>query len=133
MISKKAVKIISDAMASLGLEYGIGEYSGNKDGKIVYPYFVGEYQEMEPMNEDGLHESTFMLTGFARGKKARLTLEDAKLQIAKYFPSLGGRTTIADDGSAVVIFYSDAFPVPKEDAELKSIQVNLSVKEWMVN
>ena len=43
-MTKEALKIISDDMASLGLEYDIGTYSGNEKGKVIYPYFVGEYQ-----------------------------------------------------------------------------------------
>ena len=39
---------------------------------------------------------------------------------------------MADDGSAVAIFYDSALIIPKEDAELKSVQINLSVQEWSV-
>ena len=39
---------------------------------------------------------------------------------------------MADDGSAVAIFYENALVIPKEDADLKSIQINLSVQEWSV-
>lgn len=130
-MSKQVLKIISDAMASLKLEYGFGEYGGNAAGKIVYPYFVGEYQESEPMNEDGLQESVFMLNGFSRDNW--LTLENAKESIETYFNKVGGKVVMAEDGSAVAIFYASTLVVPTGDAELKRIQINLSVKEWKVN
>ena len=82
------------------------------------------------MNEDGMQESTFMLTGFSRG--TWLELEETKDKISSYFNKVGGRTVIADDGSAVAVFYSNSLVVPTGDAELKKIQINLDVKEWSV-
>ena len=116
-------------MNSLGLQYGFGEYGGNAEGKIVYPYFVGEYNETETTTESGLQESTFMLTGFSRGDWE--TLEEAKEKIEKYF-SFSGRVGITSSGSAVAIFYANSLIVPTGDAELKSIQINLKIKEWKV-
>ena len=130
-MSKQVLKIVSDAMASLGWEYGFGEYSGNAKGEIVYPYFVGEFTESESTTEDGLQESTVLLTGFSRDKW--LTLEDARESIENYFNRVSGKTVITDDGSGVAIFYAHSMIVPTGDAELKSIQINLSVKEWKVN
>lgn len=126
-MSKRVLKIVSDAMQALGIEYGLGTYAGNP---IVYPYFVGEYTETEPMTEDGLQESTFLLTGFSRD--SWLTLEDAKERIQDYFDKVSGKVVMADDGSAVAVFYAYALIVPTGDAELKSIQIQLSVKEWSV-
>lgn len=127
-MSKNTLKVISDAMTALGLEYSFGRYNKKK---VVYPYFVGEYQETESFTEDGLQESTFLLTGFSRD--TWLTLEDAKQKIALYFNKVSGKTTIMDDGSAVVVFYAQSQNVPTNDAELKRIQINLNVKEWTVN
>lgn len=126
-MTTKPLSIVSNAMKALGLEYGFGSY-GKKP--IVYPYFVGEYTESAPLNEDGLQTATIMLTGFHRGKW--LDLETAKAKIEDYFDKVSGKTVMADDGSAVAIFYESTLIVPKEDAELKSIQINLSVQEWSV-
>lgn len=129
-MTTKPLSIVSAAMDSLGLEYGFGVYSGNKAGRIVYPYFVGEYTESPIMDESGLQEATIMLTGFHRGTWEEL--EAAKTKIENYFNKVSGKTVIADDGSAVAIFYEYTLIIPKEDARLKSIQINLSVKEWSV-
>ena len=129
-MSKEVLQIIRKAMNSLGLQYGFGEYGGNVEGQIVYPYFVGEYMETESTTEDGLQETTFILTGFSR--ESWETLEEAKEKIEKYF-SLSGRVGITSSGSAVAIFYAHSLIVPTGDAELKSIQINLSIKEWKVN
>lgn len=128
-MSIEALKIISEAMDALRLNYALVEYPVGENPS--YPYFVGEYQEIEPMNEDGMQESTFMLTGFSRG--TWLELEETKDKISSYFNKVGGRTVIADNGSAVAVFYSNSLVVPTGDAELKKIQINLDVKEWSVN
>lgn len=126
-MSKAVLKLVSDAMESLGIEYAFGVYEGNP---IVYPYFVGEYTETEASTEDGLQETTFMLTGFSRD--TWLTLEEAKEKIENHFNQVGGMAVITDNGSGVAIFYANSLIVPTGDAELKSIQVNLSIKEWKV-
>lgn len=128
-MSKEVLQFIRKAMNSLGLQYGFGEYGGNAEGQIVYPYFVGEYMETESTTEDGLQESTFILTGFSRDSWA--ALEEAKEKIEKSF-GLCGRVGITSSGSAVAIFYAHSLIVPTNDAELKSIQINLSIKEWKV-
>lgn len=127
-MSKNALKIISNAMSSMGIEYDLGTYTKKP---VVYPYFVGEYQESEPMTEDGHQETTFMLNGFSRGSWA--DLENAKERIETYFNRVQGNIVMAEDGSAVAIFYSDALIVPTGDAELKRIQINLKIHEWKVN
>lgn len=130
-MTTKPLSILSEAMKSLGIEYGFGIYRGNRNGEIVYPYFVSEYTESPIADESGLQEATIMLTGFHRGLWEEL--EAAKEKIENYFDKVSGKTVMAEDGSAVAIFYENALIVPKEDAELKSIQINLSVKEWSVN
>ena len=127
-MSKQVLKIISNAMTDLGLEYGFGVYSGDP---VVYPYFVGEYTETESTTEDGLQETSFLITGFSR--ESWQALEDAKERIENFFNQVSGKTVITDKGSAVAIFYAGSMIVPTGDAELKSIQINLSIKEWKVN
>lgn len=121
------LKIISDAMDEMHLNYEFMEWSAEP----VYPYFVGEYQEVELLSEDGLQECTFILTGFSR--TTWLALEEAKSKIENYFNKISGKTVIAESGNAVAIFYATSFPVQTGDAELKRIQINLTIKEWKVN
>ena len=126
-MTRNALKIISKAMDTLGLEYGFVRYDKKP---IVYPYWVGEYQETAPTTESGYITSSFLLTGFHRG-----TWEDIERQkesIANYFNKVSGKTIMAEDGSAVAIFYSHSLIVPTMDAELKRIQINLDVYEWSV-
>lgn len=123
-MSKDVLCFIDKILTSEKINYEFGEWTSD----IVYPYFVGEYQESPPINEDGLHEATFILVGFSRG--SWLDLENAKETIEKLFSNL---TTILSNGSGVAIFYEGAMIVPTGDAELKRIEIRLNIKEWKVN
>ena len=126
-MTKNALTIINKAMDTLGLEYGFVRYNKKP---VVYPYWVGEYQEEPPVSESGHSTSSFLLTGFHRG--AWEDLETQKERIENYFNKVSGKTVMAEDGSAVAIFYSNSQIVPTGDAELKRIQINLDVHEWSV-
>ena len=117
-----ALTIVKDGMESLGLNYAFMRWQDDPED----PYFTGEYQEFESMTEDGMQECDFILSGFTRGSWA--DMETAKAKIERYF----NRTVIADNGSAVAIFYGNSLIVPTGDAELKSITINLKIKEWKV-
>lgn len=130
-MSGEALTIISDAMELLKLNYAFMEYCVEDGEKPSYPYFVGEYQEAEPLDEDGLQETSFIITGFSRD--SWLGLENAKDKIKKHFNMVSGKMATTDNDSSVAIFYSNSFPIQTEDAELKKIQINLIVKEWSVS
>lgn len=127
-MSKRILKLVSDAMSSLGIEYAFATY---RKHPIVYPYFVGEFSDTEGYTESGLQEGTFILNGFTRDEW--LTLEDAKERIENYFNKVSGKIVMADNGSAVAIFYANSMVVPTGDPELKRIQINLHTNEWSVN
>ena len=126
-MTTETLKAVKAGMEALGLNYAFVRWEGD----IAYPYWVGEYQETPATAEDGLQESTFILTGHTRG--SWLDLEAAKEKIENYFNKISGKTVIAEDGSAVAIFYANSLVVPTGDTELKRIAINLSVKEWKVN
>ena len=124
-MTNEPLKLISDGMAALGLNYAFMMW----EGEIKYPYFVGEYQEVPPTTEDGLQEADFILTGITRG--SWLELETAKEKIENYFLR-DGRTAIAPSGNAVAVCYNNSLVIPTGDAELKRIEIHLGVKEWKV-
>lgn len=126
-MTKNVLKVVKASMKEMGLEYAFRRFRG----KPIYPYFVGEYLESDPLSEDGLQECTFTLDGFARGAGSEGTLETAKEKIRNYFTQEGRAFSFAD--GVVAIAYGNALPVPTEDAELDRIQINLTVKEWSVS
>ena len=124
-MTSEPLKLISDGMAALGLNYAFERW---KD-KPKYPYFTGAYLEEESTSEDGMQQCDFILTGITRG--SWLDLEAAKEKIENYFYR-DGRTAIASNGNAVVIFYSRSDVIPSGDEELKKIEIRLKAKEWKV-
>ena len=95
---------------------------------VPNPYFVGEYNEVESteLEENGFQETTFILTG--TGTKW-IDLENAKNKIKKNLP----QTAILEDKSGIAVFYGHSLVIATGDAELKRIQINLTIKEWRVN
>ncbi len=121
---------IKDSFKEMGLNYDFKTWKGEK----TYPYFVGEYQEVEPMNEDGMQEKAFLVTGFSRWTEennADVQLEEAREKIASYFPAVGGKVVTAEDGTVVAIFYAGCLNnIPTGEESLEKIQINLTIKEW---
>ena len=126
-MTKKALEIIGSAMDTLGLNYEFMLWTGDN----VDTYFVGEYEETASISEDGFTETSFTLNGVTTG--SWLGLEEAKEKIENYFGRISGKTVIAEDGTAVAIFYANSFVLPTGGSEFKRIEIHLDVKEWKVN
>ena len=128
-MSKAVLKTIKESMKELGINYQFKKWKGHPK----YPYFVGSYQEVPTPGEDGMQETSFMLTGFARSVgdvDGVLQLEEAKEKIKDYFNLSLANT---DSGSVVAVFYANTFgDLPTGDAELEKIEINLTIKEWSV-
>nr|DAO51613.1 MAG TPA: hypothetical protein [Caudoviricetes sp.] len=128
-MTEAVLRFIRDAMASANIPYEFMEYTSAVDA--ISAYWVGEYTEEQPLNEDGMQKTQFILTGTGKGSWSEL--EKQKEKIKKLFPANGGRRAILDDKSGVAVFYGNAFPVPTGDGFMKRLQINLTVKEWKVN
>lgn len=115
----EVLKVLNDHMVKeLKLNYEFGQYTKSPP---EYPYWVGDYTEPEPLEEDGLTTPTVTLTGFSRGRF--LELEECKQKIKDYFKD--GKSVITESGSAVVIFYAGSLNVPSDEQDLKRCQINL--------
>lgn len=125
-MSIEALAYMNNMMESLGIPY---EFMRWNSGQPPDYYFVGEYIEVDSpyRYENGHTESTFILRGFTRGDW--LLLEEAKAKIEKS----AMKTAILPNGNGIAVFYDYGTPVPTNDAELKSIKINLTIQEWKVN
>ena len=117
------LKFISEQMNILSIPYAFMRWSDD----IQYPYFVGEYSEVPTTTEDGAEETSFIITGTTRNDW--LELEQYKEKIKNHFPAACGLCDSTDSGS-IAVFYDNAFPVPTGEADLKRIQINLTIKQW---
>lgn len=120
-----ALKFINEQMSAIGVPYELGEWTS----ATQYPYFVGELTEEPTATEDGLEESTMLLTGFHKG--AYIDLETIKEKIKAHFHTIHGLHGLTASGR-IVVFYEGAFYIPTGEADLKKIQINLKIKEWKV-
>ena len=117
------LKFINDQMDILSVPYEFGEWTQ----AVKSPYFVGEITEEPSTTEDGLEESTMILTGFTRGKF--IELEREKNKIKQHFNHIHGLRADTDNGS-IIVFFDGSFYIPTGEADLKKIQINLKIKEW---
>lgn len=123
---EEVLSFIDTELSKIGVPYEFLQWTQ----PVSYPYFVGEYNETEPTNESGELDKMFILTGFCRGRDARLRLEENRQKIEDAF--LEGMTATLNSGSVVAVFYCNAFYIPTGEAELFKIQINLSIKLWKV-
>lgn len=119
-MTSEILKYINETLTNAKINYAFMRW--NKE--IVYPYWVGEYDENDVTEEDSCHEYTFRLTGTTR--KSWSELEQDKQTIENLFNS---HTTILAN-AGVVISYVGALLVPTGDDELKRMQINLQILEW---
>ena len=117
------LKFINEQMDILAVPYEFGEWTS----EIKYPYSVGEITEEPVTTEDGLEESTMILTCFHKGKL--IDLEMVKEKIKRHFNPIYGLCTFTDSGS-IAVFFDGSFYIPTGEADLKKLQINLKIKEW---
>ena len=118
------LKFIQEQMDTIAVPYEFGKWTSAKKDL----YFVGEVTEDPITTEDGLEESTMILTGFCRGD-SRMPLETEKQKIKKHFHPIYGMRAKTDSGS-IAVFFDGAFYIPSGEAQLQKIQINLKIKEW---
>lgn len=120
----EVLSVISEELKRLKINYQFGRWQG----KVIYPYFVGEASADEFVSENNYQEGTCFINGFTRG--AWLDLMNTSEQIKKCFADF---RTITESGSGISITVAAFSVIPCEDAELKRIQITLNIKEWSVN
>lgn len=120
-MNTETLSYINKLLKELGLHYSFVRWNG----KLVFPYWIGEYSEVDSIYEDGMVETDFILTGTT--EESWLTLQQEKEKIEKLFRD---RTTILESGIGLSISFERSLIVPTESDTLKRIQINLSVKEW---
>lgn len=111
---------IASKFKALGIDYSFMR----KNGKVKYPYFVGEYQESPEPDEDGRMPVTFFLNGWTTGSWLDLINVQNALAV-----DLREVTEIVE-GYGVALCYANSVPIAQEDAELKRIQITFNLQIW---
>ena len=125
-MSEAALSYVSAMMESMGIPYRFMEWTTKPPEDR---YFVGEYIQPETLTreESGRQDITFILRGFTQGAWDVLIRDDET--IAKN----AAKTAILPDGTGIAVFYGGSSIVPTDDANWKSIKINLNMQEWKVN
>lgn len=125
-MTTECLEYINDLFNKLKIPYEFMEWSTN----IPETFWIGEYQEITSLNEDGMEEGTFILTGTTT--KSFLELERVKEKVKNTISNCGF-TDIMKSGSGISITYSNAFPIPSVEFGVHRLQITLNIKEWRVN
>lgn len=110
---------------SLGIPYEFNQWNSPN---IPNTYWVGECVEIESLNEDGLEETNFILTGTTN--QTFMVLESVKQTIKQHLGN--GLTAILDSGSGIAVLYSDAQSLPSVEDGVFRLQITMRIKEWRV-
>lgn len=121
-MTKEALKFISDTLKEI-VNYEFGMWTS----EVQYPYWVGEYNEIDSWSEDGLQEATFILTGFTRGDWSGLLSDKNKIK-----KKLSYLKVILPNGNGMFINYGHSSMIPLDEEDLKKLQINIQIKEWEV-
>lgn len=126
-MTEDALKVIDKSMNAMQIPYSFDTWKG----KPPDLYYTGEYQETPSDNqiETGYEESLFTLTGFARGNNAVMELERTKETIKRNI----NQTAVLPNGNGIAVFYNIGYPVDTGVADIKRMDIKLTVKEWRVN
>lgn len=126
-MTPKSLEYINDRLTNAGINYHFARYIYGDSGP-VYPYSVGQYNELEADSEDGMQEAVFTVSTWTRGTWSGL--EQTKERIKALFPAVGGATAILPGGNGVAVSYLRAQTIPTGDDYLKRVDITLNVKEW---
>ena len=113
-MTTEGLNYINNLLESLNIPYEFMEWTSD----IPETYWVGEYQEIEPLNEDGMEECF-------------LNLETVK-ELLKETLGCDGITDIMKSGSGIAIMYVTAYPVPSVEFGIHRLEITLRIKEWKV-
>lgn len=118
------LQFVKEQMSVLKLPYEFMEWTADD---IPPVYWVGEFTETPTTTEDGSEESTMILTGTTRGKWFDLLTQADTIK--RHFDPIGGLRSDTENG-VIIVFFSHSLPVPTGEADLKRLQVNLTIKQW---
>ncbi len=117
---------LNSMFESLGIPY---EFIQWKSPNVPDTYWVGDYVEVESLNEDGLEESDFMLIGTTN--QNFVVLERVKEAIKQHLGN-EGLTAILDSGSGIAVLYVGSQQLPSVEDGVYRLQITIRTKEWRV-
>ena len=112
------LETLKNEFEKLNIPYTFDEW----DTEMELPQFIGELHENPTLDEDGMSEYKFILTGYAIDYNYLLGI--AKQLKSKY------KTSAIVNG--IVIKYDNFTPIDTGTEDYKKIQITLKIKQWSV-
>lgn len=94
---------------------------------VTFPFWEGDFQEVDSSEEQGYHEYSFTLTGTNKGTYSRLIKD---LEIIRKITK--NHTEILGSGHSVAFFYERMQMIPSQDEQIKRMEIIITIKEWSV-
>lgn len=112
------LEILKNEFEKLNIPYTFDEW----DKDIQLPQFIGELHENPTVDEDGMSEYTFILTGYATDN---IYLFGIARQLKNKYKTSG-------IVNGIVIKYDNFIPIDTGSEDYKQIQITLKIKQWSV-
>lgn len=121
----ESLGFIDKSLSDVGIDY---EFSRWTREDIPDTYWIGSFTDSPSLEEDGISETSFILTGTTHN--SWLDLMNQKEIIENLFPSVGG-LLFSDESYPLktAVYYDNSFPVPTDTMDIKRIQINLKIIE----
>lgn len=94
---------------------------------VNFPFWEGDYQEIDSSYEQGYHEYVFTLTGTNKGTYSRLIKD---LDIIRKITM--NHTEMLESGHGIAFYYEHMQMIPSQDEQIKRMEITLTIKEWSV-
>lgn len=94
---------------------------------VTFPFWEGDYQEIDSSDEQGYHEYVFTLTGTNKGTYSRLIKD---LEIIRKITM--NHTEMLESGHGIAFYYEHMQMIPSQDERIKRMEITLTIKEWSV-
>lgn len=114
----RVLTILNDEMNELNIPYTFNAWGED----VELPQFVGEISEVPTVDEDGMNEYSFILTGYST----------SYVELFRFADQIRNKYKTSQVINGIVIKYEKAMTVDGGSEELKQIQIDLKIKEWGV-
>lgn len=125
-MTTEGLKYMDSLFESLGIPY---EFLQWNSPNVPNTYWTGEYIDNEPMNEDGMEQASFILTGVTNRKF--IELETVKQTLKKHITN-EGMTAVLESGSVIAVTFVDSQPLPSVEYGVHRLQITLNIREWRI-
>ena len=125
-MTSEGLKYMNSLFESLEIPYEFLQWNSSN---VPNTYWTGDYIDNEPMNEDGMEQTSFILTGVTNRKF--IELETVKQKLKSHITN-EGMTAVLESGSVIAVTFVDSQPLPSVEYGVHRLQITLNIREWRI-